>query len=285
MIMIIDERDAPIRETPEIEEAYLKFLRMLFKSSGTISKIFAAAYMTGILPIKKDGNQSAVSDFEEYTALAPGDFAEFVGFTEEEVKRICENRQIDFDKMKQWYDGYTFGDRHSIYNPYSVMYAVKSGKFRSYWKKTTAAEKLTTYIDMDQEDLQDTIARLIAGESIVIDADSFQNDVETFNCRDDVLTLLTHLGYLTYEEEPDAYNEDTVAGLVRIPNEEVRSEFGNILRKSRHKKLINLVKKSDQLLKDTLDGKRDAVAKAIADVHDSEYAPTYYNMSKAFDMW
>ena len=54
--------------------------------------------MTGILPIKKDGNQSAVSDFGEYTVLAPGDFADFVGFTEEEVKRICENRQIDFDK-------------------------------------------------------------------------------------------------------------------------------------------------------------------------------------------
>lgn len=52
-IMIIDEWDAPIRETPEIEGAYLKFLRMLFKSSGTTSRIFAAAYMTGILPIKK----------------------------------------------------------------------------------------------------------------------------------------------------------------------------------------------------------------------------------------
>ena len=54
-IMIIDEWDAPIRETPEIGEDYLKFLRMLFKSSGTTSRIFAAAYMTGILPIKKDG--------------------------------------------------------------------------------------------------------------------------------------------------------------------------------------------------------------------------------------
>ena len=132
MLMIIDEWDAPIRETPEIEEAYLKFLRMLFKGSGTTSRIFAAAYMTGILPIKKDGNQSAVSDFEEYTVLAPGGFADFVGFTEKEVKMICENRQIDFDKMKQWYDGYTFGDMHSVYNPYSVMHAVKTGKFKSY---------------------------------------------------------------------------------------------------------------------------------------------------------
>ena len=130
---------------------------------------------------------------------------------------------------------------------------------------------------MDQDDLQNTIARLIAGESVIVDTDSFQNDVETFTCKDDVLTLLTHLGYLTYEEEPDSYDDDSQVGLVKIPNEEVRSEFDNILRKAKHKSLIELVRKSDKLLQDTLDGKSDAVAKAIADVHDSEYAPTYYS--------
>ena len=277
IIAIIDEWDYPIREKPEMERPYLEFLRTLFKSSGTTSKIFAAAYMTGILPIKKDGSQSAISDFEEYSVLEPGIFADFAGFTEEEVKRICEEKNKDFEKMKRWYDGYTFGDKHSIYNPYSVMHAVSSGKFKSYWRKTSAAETLMTYIDMDQDDLQDTIARLIAGERVIVDTDSFQNDVETFTCKDDVLTLLTHLGYLTYEEEPDSYDDDSVVGLVKIPNEEVRSEFDKILRKAKHKSLIELVRKSDKLLKDTLDRKSDAVAKAIADVHDSEYAPTYYS--------
>ena len=276
-IMVIDEWDAPIRENPSIQKEYLEFLRSLFKNSGTTSKIFAAAYMTGILPIKKDGSQSAISDFEEYSVLEPGKFAGYVGFTEDEVRRICEEKDKDFDKMKLWYDGYTVGEKHSIYNPYSVMQAAGSGKYKSYWKKTSAAETLMTYIDMDQDDLQDTIARLIAGESVIVDTDSFQNDVETFTCKDDVLTLLAHLGYLTYEEEPDSYDDDTVVGLVRIPNEEVRSEFDKILRKAKHKSLIELVKKSDQLLKDTLEGNRDAVAKAIADVHDSEYAPTYYS--------
>ena len=145
LIIIIDEWDAPIRENPSIQTDYLEFLRSLFKNSGTTSKIFAAAYMTGILPIKKDGKQSAVSDFEEYSVLEPGDFAGFVGFTEEEVKKLCEQKNIDFEKMKRWYDGYTFGEKHSIYNPYSVMHAVSSGKFKSYWKKTSAAETLMTY--------------------------------------------------------------------------------------------------------------------------------------------
>ena len=276
IVMIIDEWDAPIRENPEIQEEYLEFLRSLFKNSGTTSKIFAAAYMTGILPIKKDGSQSAISDFEEYSVLEPGEFAGFVGFTEDEVKKICEEKNKDFEKMRLWYDGYTVGEKHSIYNPYSVMHAV-SGKYKSYWKKTSAAETLMTYIDMDQDGLQDTIARLIAGESVIVDTDSFQNDVETFTCKDDVLTLLAHLGYLTYEEEPDSYDDDSEVGLVRIPNEEVRSEFDKILRKAEHKSLIELVRKSDQLLKDTLEGKSDTVAKAIADVHDSEYAPTWYS--------
>lgn len=98
-VMIIDEWDAPIRETadrPEIQRGYLEFLRSLFKNSGMTSKIFAAVYMTGILPIKKDGSQSAISDFEEYTMVQPGRFAEYVGFTEEEVK---ESDQLIYDTV------------------------------------------------------------------------------------------------------------------------------------------------------------------------------------------
>ena len=280
IIFVIDEWDSMIREAKdddEAQESYLNLLRGWFKNNNFTPEAVAAAYMTGILPIKKDGSQSAISDFIEYSVLEPGEFTDFVGFTEEDVKRICEEKDKDFEKMKLWYDGYTVGERHSIYNPYSVMHAANSGIFKSYWKKTSAAETLMTYIDMDQDGLQDTIARLIAGESVIVDTDSFQNDVETFTCKDDVLTLLTHLGYLTYEEEPDSYDDDSVVGLVRIPNEEVRSEFDKILRKAEHKSLIELVKKSDQLLKDTLEGKSDAVAKAIADVHDSEYAPTWYS--------
>ena len=280
IVFIIDEWDSMIRETSgdtEAQERYLNLLRGWFKNNNFTPAVVAAAYMTGILPIKKDGSQSAISDFREYSVLDPGEFAGFVGFTEEEVERICAEKNKDYDNLKIWYDGYTVGEKHSVYNPYSVMQAVETGIFKSYWKKTSAAETLMTYIDMDQEDLQDTIARLIAGESVVVDTESFQNDVETFTCKDDVLTLLTHLGYLTYEEESDSYDDDTLVGLVRIPNEEVRSEFDKILRKAKHKSLIELVKKSDQLLKDTLEGKRDAVAKAIADVHDSEYAPTYYS--------
>ena len=81
--------------------------------------------MTGILPIKKDGSQSAVSDFNEYSVLDAEEFAPYTGFTEDEVKRLCEEYGMDFLMAKEWYDGYTFGSYHSVYNPYSVMQAMK----------------------------------------------------------------------------------------------------------------------------------------------------------------
>lgn len=201
VIMIIDEWDAPIRENPEASQEYLEFLRSLFKNSGATSKIFAAAYMTGILPIKKDGSQSAISDFKEYSMLDPMDFAKYFGFTEEEVRGLCAKYKLNFESAKHWYDGYTVGSARSIYNPYSMMSAVRAHRFRSFWKKTSAAETLMTYIDMNQDGLQEDVAALIAGESITADTDSFQNDVKLFACKDDVLTLLVHLGYLTYEKE------------------------------------------------------------------------------------
>lgn len=276
-VFIIDEWDAMIREAKNdaaAQEAYLNLLRGWFKNTNITPKVVAAAYMTGILPIKKDGSQSAISDFKEYTMLEPDLFAEYFGFTEEEVRKICADRGLDFDEAKLWYDGYTVGPLRSMYNPFSVMEAVTKQKFRSYWKRTSVAEALTTYIDMDQEGLQADVAALISGQRIEVDTDSFQNDFETFTCKDDVLTLLIHLGYLTYEEE-DA------TGSVGIPNEEVRIEFDKILRRAKHKTLIELVRKSDKLLQDTLAGDCDAVAKAVQEVHETSFAPTLYNDEQA----
>ena len=152
--------------------------------------------------------------------LDPGEFAEFTGFTEGEVKRLCEGCGMSFEDAKSWYDGYDFPEVGAVYNPYSVMMAMRKKKFGSYWQKTSAAESLLTYINMDFEGLQEIVARLIGGEEIQVRTSRFANDFETFRSRDDVLTLLIHLGYLTWHAED---------GTARIPNEEVRTEFEEIL--------------------------------------------------------
>ena len=270
-IMIIDEWDAPIREIPEIAKDYLAFLRMMFKGSGTTSKIFAAAYMTGILPIKKGKSESALSDFIEYTIIDTDSYAPYTGFTEAEVQTLCLEHGLDFSEAKKWYDGYSLNGL-SVYNPYSVMRAFKRRKFASYWKQTSAAENLITYISMDFESLQSDILRLIAGEHLPVDVSVFQNDIRVITSRDDVMTLLIHLGYLTY---------DSSAGTAYIPNEELKNEFETLLRHPRHPKLQKLVTASEKLLQDTLDGNENAVAAAIDSIRGTNYAPAFYNNEQA----
>ena len=270
-VFIIDEWDAVIREAKDdtdTQEAYLDLLREWFKGGQYTSQVVAAAYMTGILPIKKDGSESAVSDFDEYSVLAAEEYAPYAGFTEDEVEKLCQKYGMDFYTAKEWYDGYVFGNCQSVYNPYSVMQAMKRKAFRSYWRKTSTAESLKTYVGMNMDELQDKIMRLIAGEPVEVYTDEFENDFETFNSSDDVLTLMIHLGYLAYDVE---------TSMARIPNEELRIEFKRLLNRPSNKRLADLVRDSEKLLKDTLNGNETAVVESIKKVRDTNYAPMYYN--------
>ena len=274
-VAIFDEWDAPIREMPSVAQDYLELLRALFKSSATTDRIFAAAYMTGILPIKKAEGQSAVSDFWEFSMLVPGLFAPYVGFLEGEVRTLCEDVGLDFEQMRYWYDGYELDETESVYNPYAVMRAVRLRKFGSYWRYTSSADMLLTYIDLDFEGLQSDVVRLIAGEELEVETGGFQNDPFCIKSRDDALTLMIHLGYLTFAEELDG------RGSIRIPNAEVRCEFEKVLHQAKHPELVKLVRASDELLAATQLLDAAAVAKAVSRVHDSNYAPKYYNDEQA----
>lgn len=275
-VFIIDEWDALIREAKhdgEVQGAYLNLLRGWFKNNSFTPRVVAAAYMTGILPIKKDGSQSAISDFTEYPILNPGGFARYTGFTEEEVRNLCRKHGMSFEETKRWYDGYDFPKVGPVYNPYSVMCAVRSQEFQSYWRKTSAAESLMTYINMDFEGLREVISRLISGEEIEVNTNGFENDFETFRSRDDVLTLLIHLGYLTW---------DRTEKTARIPNEEIRDEFRRILEGTDvNTKWMELIGRSRKLLESTIAGDSAAVAEAIEAVRMTQYAPAFYNDEQA----
>ena len=271
LIMIIDEWDAPIREArddPRVQKEYLEFLRSLFKNSGMTSRIFAAAYMTGILPIKKDGSQSAISDFEEFTVIKPRQYGRFVGFTEAEVRVLCEKRDLPFETMKHWYDGYEFPDVGAVYNPNSVMKALSYRDFDSYWTETSAAEGLMEYISRPCHGLSKTIAELIGGVDVRVNTAGFANDLTSFKGKDDVLTLLIHLGYLAYDAETKT---------VHIPNEEIRLEFQRSIREVNHSETLRRLAESDQLFLDTIQGNESAVAAQIEKIHAEETSPLHYN--------
>ena len=238
-IILIDEWDALFREAKddvELQKEYIQLLRGLFKSDLT-DRTIEAAYMTGILPIKKYGTQSAMTDFREYTMLQPGRLAEYVGFTEDEVRGLCEEYDMDFHETKRWYDGYYFQDVGSVYNPNAIMQAMGNRKFRSYWTQTETYEALKVYIDMDFDGLKEAIIQMLGGVRCSVDAGMFQNDMTSIQDRDDVLTLLAHLGYLAYDEETKQ---------VFIPNEEIRQEFVRAVKTSRHTEIANLVKEFER---------------------------------------
>ena len=190
------------------------FIRLLLKDKAYV----ALAYMTGILPIKKYATHSNLNMFDEYSMIDAGDFQEFVGFTEEEVRALCEQYQVDFDTMQSWYDGYTFPYVPHVYNPKSVVDSIRRKRFGSYWTRTETYEALKIYIDLNYDGLKEDIIEMLTGQRICIYTGRFQNDMITFKSKDDVLTLLVHLGYLAYDSERSE---------VFIPNTEIRGEFRN----------------------------------------------------------
>lgn len=273
-IIIIDEWDALFREAKDdsdLQKEYIQLLRGLFKS-GETDKMIKAAYMTGILPIKKYGTQSALTDFREYSMIAPKKLAEYVGFTENEVRVLCMEYQMDFDEAKKWYDGYSFSRIKSVYSPNSVVQAIKNEEYGTYWTETETYESLKIYIDMDEDGLKEAILQMLGGAKCVIDIGTFQNDMTNIKSKDDVLTLLIHLGYLAYDSKTKS---------VFIPNEEVRQEFIRAVKAGKHKESVKLILQSDRLLQDTLSMNEDAVARAIENAHSAATAPSFYNNEQA----
>lgn len=269
-VIIIDEWDALFREAKEdieLQKEYLSLLRGLFKSSLT-DKMIEAAYMTGILPIKKYGTQSALTDFREYSMLQPQKLAEYVGFTEKEVKYLCQNHNMDFEDMKKWYDGYSFSKLKSVYSPNSVIQAIRNEEYGDYWTETETYESLKFYISLNEDGLKDAIIAMLCQERYKINARTFQNDMSNIKSKDDVLTLLVHLGYLAYDSEKKE---------VYIPNQEIAEEFKNVVESSDWEGISLALKKSEALLDATLGKDTETVSRIIDEVHRENISILSYN--------
>ncbi len=269
-VFIIDEWDAICREFSPGTAAmdrYVNWLRRMFKSVSA-SSVFAGVYMTGILPVKKYKTESALNNFIEYSMVEPVDMACYFGFTKDEVRALAERHGMDFDELEKWYDGYQIGDEPSIFNPNSVMKAVRSHRCRSYWASTGTFDAVANYIHMNFEGLKDDIIRMLAGGRSTVDPTGFQNDMSVIHSRDDVLTVLIHLGYLSYNwQEDECY----------IPNREVSGEMVNAVKTTNWQPVINALNQSRQLLQATLEGDSEAVAHGVELTHDENTSILSYN--------
>ena len=237
-IVIIDEWDVLIRDAAtneKVQEEYINFLRAMFKGTEP-TKYMGLAYLTGILPIKKLKTQSALNNFDEFTMLDAGELAPYIGFTEAEVQSLCQRYQQDYTKVKNWYDGYFLSGQH-IYNPKAVVSVMLRGNFQSYWSQTGTYESIRQYIDMNFDGLKTAILTMISGDEMEVKTSSFQNDMVTFQNKDDVLTLLIHLGYLAYNQERQT---------TYIPNEEIRKEFVAAVEENKWNEFIAFQRESEE---------------------------------------
>ncbi|MDE5565204.1 MAG: ATP-binding protein, partial [Oscillospiraceae bacterium] len=265
-VFIIDEWDCIFRENADNKEEqiiYLDFLRNLLKDQSYV----ALAYMTGILPIKKYGKHSALNMFTEVSMTNSREYAAFTGFTEDEVRALCEQYQMPYDETKRWYDGYQLKGV-SVYNPRSVVMSMTGHDYDNYWTSTETYEALKVYIEMDFDSLRDTIVRLLAGERKKIDTTTFTNDMVTFQTQDDVLTLLVHLGYLTYDFQTKC---------VSIPNYEISEQFASTIKTMDWSEVIKALKASDALLEATLRCDGEKVAELIGQSHQENTSILKYN--------
>ncbi|MCD8133510.1 MAG: ATP-binding protein [Clostridiales bacterium] len=270
-VFVIDEWDALFREFKDdkkLQKDYILFLRSIFKNKDLTSKTIAAAYMTGILPIKKYGTESALSDFKEFSMADPLILSEYVGFTESDVQVLCNRYHISYDEMKLWYDGYSFEDAGSVYSPNSVINAVKFKKFRNYWTQTETFESLKRYIGENYDGLKDAIILMLGGQRVKIDINTFQNDITSFENKDDVLTLLIHLGYLAYDQlKEEAY----------IPNREVAEVFRVSTKGSKWKEVERAISQAEDLLEATIHCDSTAVSRSLELVHEECTSALKYN--------
>ena len=194
-IVIIDEWDVLIRDkatNTKAQEDYINFLRGMFKGTEP-TKYIQLAYLTGILPIKKEKTQSALNNFDEFTMLSASRLAPYIGFTENEVQKLAKEYQQDFDEVKRWYDGYLLNE-YQVYNPRAVVSVMLRGEFKSYWSETASYDAIVPLINMDFDGLKTAIIEMLSGAEVKVNTATFKNDTLNIKSRDDVLDLYDSSG-------------------------------------------------------------------------------------------
>ena len=270
-VIIIDEWDCIIRNRAEnhtLVHEYLQFLHTLFKSEESKS-FLALGYITGILPIKKIKDESALNNFKEYTMVKSGEFTPFFGFTEDEVKALCKKYSMEFESVKQWYDGYRISGI-DMYNPNSVYQAMVDHDLDSYWKNTSAFGTINTYITMNYDGLKDDVMAMLEGKKVHLNTAKFGNDLSEIHSKDDALTALIHLGYLAYDD-----------GKAYIPNYEVSLAYRLALQDSGWNEVARAIDRCEELLDETIEGNEERVAEIIDLAHEAYTSVLKYNDENA----
>lgn len=268
-VIIIDEWDCVIRNQSDRQDVvhdYMQFLHEIFKGKES-KKFLALGYVTGILPIKKIKDESALNNFREFTMMDSGKLGRYFGFTENEVKALCESYNMNLESVNKWYNGYLVNGNH-MYNPNSVYQCMLDNMLKSYWRNTSAFETVNSFITLNFDGLKDDVLKMLAGYNVPVKINTFQNDLSIIRNKDEALTALIHLGYLAYDDRrKQAY----------IPNYEVKTAFFSAIEIGKWKDIATAISNADELLFNTIDGHADFVAEKLDKAHEAYTSILQYN--------
>ena len=265
-IFIFDEWDYIFNNNMFVENQndFLEFLRNLLKDQPYVS----LCYMTGVLPIKKYSSGSALNMFDEYTFLKDRSFGEYFGFTEYETLELCnKNGKLRFEEVEAWYNGYLTATGIRIYNPRSVVKALKNNYCESYWTNTGAMDEVVEYLKYNTLDICDDVIEMVSGEEIDITInEEFRAGQRAPRTKKEIYSAMIVLGFLSYYD-----------GYLKIPNKELMQEFEKALEDKSFGYVSKIIENSKNMLKATVNGDTATVESILHDIHNSEIPILQYN--------
>lgn len=236
VIILLDEYDTPMQEAyvNGYWDKIVSFIRVLFNSTFKTNPYLERAIMTGITRVSKESIFSDLNNLEVVTTTSEK-YADKFGFTEAEVVQALDEYGLDERKaeVKQWYDGFTFGNKKDIYNPWSIINYLDKKKVAPYWANTSSNSLAGTVIREGNVQTKEAFETLLRGDSIITELDEQivygQLDLD----EDAIWALLVASGYLKVKRHwIDASQFGSWKQLyeLELTNFEVRVTFANIVR-------------------------------------------------------
>ena len=229
VLILLDEYDTPMQEAyvNGYWEELVSFTRSLFNSAFKTNPYMERAIMTGITRVSRESIFSDLNNLKVVTTTSD-EYADSFGFTEKEVFAALDEFGMSDQKqkVKKWYDGFTFGDQTDIYNPWSILNYLDTGKATAYWANSSSNSLVGKLIREGNADIKQKFEDLICGHSIITALDEQIVYGELDGNEEGVWSLLLAGGYLKvlrYEENSDELEEPNYE--LCLTNREVRRMF------------------------------------------------------------